>query len=124
MQRRVSHILVDCWGVSSEISNSAPRLEALLREAAAAAGATVLESKTHTFSPHGVTTFVLLAESHVALHSWPEDGYVSFDVLMCGGEVERALEVLLQGLAPERHTTQVVMRGGEQAPGGPRERAA
>jgi len=86
----------------------------MLCEAAEAAGATVLTSKTHTFTPCGVTAFVLLAESHIALHSWPEDRYVSFDILMCGGVVERALEVLLAGLAPERYSTQVVARGGEE----------
>ncbi len=110
------HILVDCWGVSDGVSNSAEQLEALLRQAAVEAGATVLESKTHSFHPCGVTAFVLLAESHIALHSWPEDRYVSFDILMCGGSVDRALAVMLEELKPERYSTQVIKRGGAAPP--------
>lgn len=51
---------------------------------AKAAGATVVGSRFRRFAPHGVTGVVLLAESHVTVHTWPELGFAAFDVFTCG----------------------------------------
>ena len=55
-----------------------------LREAAEAAGATLLGLITHKFEPQGVTGVALLSESHLSFHSWPEYGYASIDAFTCG----------------------------------------
>jgi S-adenosylmethionine decarboxylase len=76
----------------------------------------VLGARSHAFDPYGATAFVLLAESHIALHSWPELEYVSFDVLLCGGSAHRAAEVIVGELLPEQHRLHIVERGSPPLP--------
>ncbi|MBM2577788.1 adenosylmethionine decarboxylase [Jannaschia sp. Os4] len=86
-------------------------LERAMRAAAAAGGATVLSAHLHPFPGGGVTGVLLLAESHVTVHTWPEHGYAAFDLFLCGAaEVERAADALDAMLAPERSVRRVVER--------------
>lgn len=59
-------------------------IEQAMRDATMATGATLLHLHTHRFSPQGVTGMAVLAESHIACHTWPEIGYGAFDIFMCG----------------------------------------
>ncbi len=79
-------------------------LEALLRAAARQAGAQVLGNHFHAFGEEdGVTGVVLLSESHVSVHTWPESGFAAIDIFMCGSaDPERALEELARVLRPAR----------------------
>ncbi|MGV3279106.1 adenosylmethionine decarboxylase [Rickettsiales bacterium LUAb2] len=77
-----THILIDLWGATN--LNSPKDIEDMLIEAAKAAGATVLYSYMHPFEPHGVSGVVVLAESHISIHTWPERNYAALDVFMCG----------------------------------------
>lgn len=63
------------------------QLEFVLRDAAQQAHATVIEVATHQFWPQGMSGIVLLAESHISLHTWPEYGYAAIDVYTCGKHV-------------------------------------
>jgi S-adenosylmethionine decarboxylase proenzyme len=77
-----------------------------------ACGATVLGSRVHQFDPAGVTAVVLLSESHVALHTWPEHGYAALDVFTCGPMAPRsAVEEMARGFAATRVQVRVVRRG-------------
>ena len=77
------HLLVDLWGACNLAD---PELiERSLREAAEAAGATILHSHFHHFSPNGgVSGVVVLAESHISIHTWPERDFAAVDIFMCG----------------------------------------
>ena len=77
------HLLVDLWGASN-LSN--PELiDQALRNAAEAAGATILHSHFHHFSPNGgVSGVLVLAESHISIHTWPERNFAAIDIFMCG----------------------------------------
>lgn len=77
-----THLLIDLWGANN--LNSPEEIEALLVDAAKASGATVLYSYMHPFEPHGVSGVVVLAESHISIHTWPERNYAALDVFMCG----------------------------------------
>lgn len=55
-----------------------------MTEAAVACGATVVEKKFHLFSPYGVSGVVIISESHLAIHTWPEYGYAAVDLFTCG----------------------------------------
>lgn len=77
-----THLLVDFWG--AENLNEPSFVEAALCQAAEAAGATVLSSHAHMFSPNGVTAIAVLAESHISIHTWPERGFAAIDIFMCG----------------------------------------
>jgi S-adenosylmethionine decarboxylase len=95
-----SHIILDLWearGLDDEA-----HIERALREAAAAAGATLLHIHLHRFQPNGgVTGVAVLAESHISIHTWPERGYAALDVFVCGGcDPQRAVRVLRRAFAP------------------------
>lgn len=76
------HLLVDLWGAKN--LDSPEEIEKILRECADISGATILYSYMHPFEPHGVSGVVVLAESHISIHTWPEREYVALDIFMCG----------------------------------------
>ena len=82
------HILVEFNGCSSEILNDVEVIEAAMVEAAKKAGATVIQSTFHHFSPFGVSGVVVIQESHLAIHTWPEYGYAAVDLFTCGETVD------------------------------------
>jgi S-adenosylmethionine decarboxylase len=108
-----THVLADLHGVDAALLRDAPALDALLRTAAQAAGATVLFSHFHAFGAgQGVTGVVLLAESHITIHTWPECEFAAADIFMCGASTPQvALEAIEQALQPVTVTVQVVERG-------------
>jgi spermidine synthase len=81
------HILVEFHGCSSEILNDVPRIEGSMLKAAKEAGATIISSVFHHFSPFGVSGVVVIQESHLAIHTWPEYRYAAVDLFTCGDSV-------------------------------------
>ena len=83
-----------------------------LIEAVDAGGVTLIHLCTHQFSPQGVTATATLAESHIAIHTWPEHGYFGADFFFCGsGHPYRALETLCQNLQAGEFRTTEIKRG-------------
>jgi len=107
-----THLLTDMSGIEPLLLSDCAKIEQLLREAAAAAGAQVLHSHFHSFGPAlGVTGVVLLAESHISIHTWPEHGFAAADVFMCGAaQPQLALEVIEEALQPECSEVRTVDR--------------
>lgn len=105
------HLLVDMWGASHLAD--AERMRSALCEAALAGGATVLHVHLHRFTPSGgLSGVVVLAESHISVHSWPERGFVAFDVFMCGDtRPERSVAVLERHFRPARCEVRTCLRG-------------
>ena len=78
-----THLLLDFWGASNLTDPSS--IDAVLRAAAEAAKATVLHSHFHHFGPDGgVSGVLVLAESHISIHTWPERAFAAIDIFMCG----------------------------------------
>ncbi len=77
-------LLVEMYGCDSAILNDVDMIEAHMLQAAEAAGATIVSKTFHHFSPHGVSGVVVIAESHLAIHTWPEFGYAAVDLFTCG----------------------------------------
>ena len=96
------HVLADMSGIAPGLLTDCTKIEQLLRDAAKAAGAQVLHSHFHGFGDgFGVTGVVLLAESHISIHTWPEDGFAAADIFMCGAtDPQRALSLLRGALQP------------------------
>ena len=96
------HLIIDLW--EAEGLDDKERIEAAMRDAVEAAGATLLHIHLHTFEPNGgVSGVAVLAESHISVHTWPEKGYAAFDVFMCGNaEPKKTLPVLQQAFSPKR----------------------
>jgi len=113
------HILADLYGVEPASLCDGPCLERLLRRAAADAGARVLSSHFHSFgTTGGITGVVLLAESHISIHTWPESGLAAIDIFMCGNaDARRALTILVDALSPTERNVEIVARGLAIAPG-------
>lgn len=82
------HILVEFIGCSSEILNDVLAIEKAMVDAAKTAGATVINSTFHHFSPFGVSGVVVIQESHLAIHTWPEYQYAAVDLFTCGESVD------------------------------------
>jgi len=77
------HLLIDLWGATN--LDSPELIDKTLCDGALAAGATILHSHFHHFTPNGgVSGVVVLAESHISIHTWPERGFAALDVFMCG----------------------------------------
>lgn len=82
------HILCEAYGCDPKALNSLEGIERIMVDAALKAGAEVREVAFHKFSPQGVSGVVVISESHLAIHTWPELGYAAIDVFTCGDTVD------------------------------------
>ncbi|MCY0916170.1 adenosylmethionine decarboxylase [Massilia antarctica] len=107
------HLLADFHGIDPALLTTTADIDALLRAGAAAAGARILHSHFHSFGEAlGVTGVVLLAESHISIHTWPEYGFAAADIFMCGdAQPQLALQVIEQALKPASRVVQTIERG-------------
>lgn len=96
------HCLLDVYQTNGNWLQDAVAIEELLRQAAQAAQAHILTSHFHTFGGSGgVTGVLLLAESHISIHTWPEHHYAAIDIFMCGQLLTEAAVAKLQKLLPD-----------------------
>ncbi len=77
------HYICDFSHCDRELLLDSERSHALFSQAVRASGLTVVDEGLYKFSPHGFTSFLLLAESHASLHAWPEYGYCAVDIFTC-----------------------------------------
>lgn len=107
------HVLLECNDIEPDLLADPARLEDAMRRAATAAGAHILSGHFHHFGGHqGVTGVLLLQESHLSIHTWPEFRYAAIDIFMCGDcQPESAVEVLVDALDPGSVRQHVVKRG-------------
>ncbi|OJY76862.1 MAG: S-adenosylmethionine decarboxylase proenzyme [Rhodospirillales bacterium 70-18] len=105
------HLLVDLWGAGR--LDDPQHIDAALREAALIAGATILHSHFHHFTPNGgVSGVVVLAESHISIHTWPERDFAAVDIFMCGAcDPHKAIPVLKAAFSPSRTDVDEQRRG-------------
>jgi S-adenosylmethionine decarboxylase len=97
-----THLLVDLWGATNLDDPSL--IDRALRHGAVVAGATILHSHFHHFTPNGgVSGVVVLAESHISIHTWPERNFAAVDIFMCGScDPHKAIPVLQAAFGPEK----------------------
>ncbi len=107
------HVAVDTWGVEFELLNNAQFLETQLVEAAEACGATVMSVQSKQFEPQGATVLVMLSESHLSIHTYPERGFAAIDCYTCGETVDPqlAIDYLVSVLKPEKTYAKKLIRG-------------
>lgn len=82
------HILAEFYDCDPNVLNNVTMIEDNMVEAARVAGATIVQKNFHHFSPYGVSGVVVIAESHLAIHTWPEYGYAAIDLFTCGDSVD------------------------------------
>jgi S-adenosylmethionine decarboxylase len=107
------HLLADLHGIASELLTQPQVIEQILLRAAQAAGATPIFSKFHQFGDgQGVTGVLLLRESHISIHTWPEHRFAAVDAFMCGdAQPELAIGIVQQALQPQHSRIEEVPRG-------------
>lgn len=107
------HMAVDAWGIAFEHLNEADLLLAQMVQAAEASGATVLSVQSKQFEPQGATVLVLLSESHMSIHTYPEKGFAALDCYTCGETVDPrvAIEAMLAFLQPSSFSEVNITRG-------------
>lgn len=107
-----THLLVELHGCDRAVLDDKGRVETLLRSAARRAGATEVGVLFHTFAPQGVSGVVVVEESHLSIHTWPEHGYAAIDFFTCGEcTPNAAIPVLSEGLSATRTEVLEVRRG-------------
>jgi S-adenosylmethionine decarboxylase len=81
-------IVVEFYGCDVNMLNKPAEIREMMEDAARNARATVIESVIHQFNPFGVSGVVVISESHLAIHTWPEYGYAAVDIFTCGEDVD------------------------------------
>jgi len=107
------HLLLELKDCNKEVLNDVGFLKEALITAAGEAGAIVLGESFHRFNPQGVSGVVIIAESHLCIHTWPEYGYAAVDIFTCGNSVqpEKAAEILVGKLGSKSHSIMEIQRG-------------
>ena len=109
------HVLVELYGCTPEILNDVIKIEQSMVAAAQKAEATVINSTFHHFSPFGVSGVVVIQESHLAIHTWPEFGYAAIDIFTCGETVNPWISYNYMKLALEaEHGSAMEMKRGQE----------
>lgn len=107
------HIVAELSLCDPEVLGDLDQVRAIMVRAALAAKATVRECAFHKFEPHGVSGVVVLAESHLSIHTWPEYGYAATDIYTCGETADpwRACDYLAVKFKAQNVSTTVMERG-------------
>ncbi len=112
MTKLGTHLIVDAWQAPADLLNDPERIRRALMDGIVAGEATLIDLCVHQFSPHGVTATATLAESHIAIHTWPEHGYFAADLFFCGsGKPEVALKIITTALQAKQFKIQELERG-------------
>src|SRR5205809_5057481 len=117
------HLLGEWYGCPADtpVFTQADALRDVCRKAVEEAGLTIVGDRFFQFKPQGVTGTVLLAESHLAIHTWPEHGFVTIDVYVCNyttdntAKAELLFRSMQDSLMPQHTKFQAIHRGGRDA---------
>lgn len=110
MKKLGTHILAEFTDCDCALLNDIELIKKHLTAAARVSGATIVQSVFHRYNPHGVSGVIVIAESHMSIHTWPEYGYAAVDFFTCGDSVDprKACEHLRNALgAGGAHTTEI-----------------
>ncbi len=104
------HLIVEFWQAKN--LNSEKMIEKILKNAVEASGSDLLNIYVHKFSEKGVTGVAAISESHISIHTWPEEDYVAIDIFTCGKtKPYKALEVLKSYFKPKHTIVKEIKRG-------------
>lgn len=107
------HILLELYDCDAKQISDVNAVQQIMVSAARATGATIIDVVFHTFNPQGVSGVVVIAESHLAVHTWPEHHLASIDIYTCGRHVNpwKAYPLLRKGFKARRMTAMELKRG-------------
>jgi len=107
------HLLLELKDCNREVLNDLDFLKDCLRDTAEKIGATVVNECYYQFTPHGISGVVIIAESHLCIHTWPEHNYAAVDIFTCGDSIkpEHAVKPLVERLGA-RDSSFIELRRG------------
>ena len=107
------HLLVEYYNCDSKILTDVSQIEDILIGAAQKAKAHIVDVVFHTFNPHGISGAVVIQESHLTIHTWPEHSFASVDIYTCGNSVNPwiAYKHILKKLKAKHSTAMEMKRG-------------
>ena len=107
------HILVEYYNCNEDTLRNHEEIENLMKKAAELSGATIVTSTFHHFNPWGVSGAVIISESHLTIHTWPEFGYAAVDLFTCGDSVNPwiGFDFLEKSLKAEKSESYELSRG-------------
>ena len=106
------HLIAEYYGCDTNILNDMDIVRDAMLAAADVVGATVMGESFHKFTPQGVSGTVVIAESHLSIHTWPECGYTAMDIFTCGGLDPRpGFELVAERLGAQSSRMHEILRG-------------
>lgn len=106
------HVLANLKGCHTDFLNKSDVVLRMLNEVVSEAKLNKVGETVHQFEPQGATAVILLAESHISIHTWPEHNFAAVDIFTCGkeGDAEKTFEILLKKFKPKEYDRKVVKR--------------
>ena len=113
MQALGRHLLLELFDCDAEALNSLETVKVSMVEAAKRAQATIIDVVFHEFNPFGISGVVVIAESHLSIHTWPEHRYAAVDIFSCGETLKpaEAAKYLVEQFGASRASCVEVKRG-------------
>jgi S-adenosylmethionine decarboxylase len=109
-----TQIVLDLYDCDAAALDDLAGVEGAMLEAARAARATIITQNFHRFAPWGISGVVVIAESHLAIHTWPERHYAAVDVFTCGPMgIDEACRHLIAAFGSRRQRTRTIARGDD-----------
>jgi len=106
------HLIIELYNCGAALLSDPKQIEIILQETALVMGATIVQSNFHHFTPLGVSGVVIIKESHLTIHTWPEHGYAAVDVFTCGEiQLEKGIEFLKEKFETGEVEVQLLERG-------------
>lgn len=85
--KRIRELLVDLYECEGNLDNTKSLIDIMVK-AANKMGSTIVKTVQHKFSPTGITVILILAETHLSIHTWPEFNYAALDIFICNEEID------------------------------------
>jgi len=109
---KLEHAILDIWPEDPEIIKFVHPLKEIITSASMMGGANIIYEQWHQFSPFGVTGFLLLQESHISIHTWPEENFAAIDIFPCGSmNTTLIIDILFDKFKPSKEKITRTYRG-------------
>lgn len=107
------HLFAEFYGCEYKLLDDLDHVSESMKKAAEIADATIVDWSFHRFQPHGISGVIVIAESHLTIHTWPEYGYAAVDLFTCGDSVDpwKAFDYLKTALEADRTDVDERLRG-------------
>lgn len=117
METPLHHYLIEFYGITSDYLDNLDKIENTMLTSLSGSGATYVNHSFHKFSPQGVSGVIVIAESHLSIHTWPESEYAALDIFTCGDKDTAViiLNKLVENFNPTKSKINYIPRGSLNA---------